>query len=156
MPNILAVKSFVKEILPTLKGKIPNIKFEVIGEISIFNRFLLSHNKSVKCWGSQKNLDKFIKGSICGLANLKIATGIQGKILTYMSYGLPVICSDKAARNFNKNVISFNENFKLINIISKLQNDRKLSNQISKKSIKFVENFSWKKISRQYLKITEN
>mgnify|MGYP002841960722 CR=1 FL=1 len=58
-------------------------------------------------------IDKFIKGSICGLANLKIATGIQGKVLTYMSYGLPVICSDKAAQNFNKNVISYKENHDL-------------------------------------------
>ena len=153
LPNILAVKSFIIETLPNLREKIPNIKFEVIGEIGSFNKFLLSFYKSVKFRGKQKNLDKFIKGSICGLANLKIATGIQGKVLTYMSYGLPVICSDKAAQNFNKNVISYKENHDLINLIVKLKNNKKISNQISKKSIKFVKNYSWKKIGRQYIKI---
>ena len=64
---------------------------------------------SVKFRGVQTNLDKFIKGSICGLANLNIATGIQGKILTYMSYGLPVICSNKAAQNFVNKVGDLSE-----------------------------------------------
>tara|TARA_B100000886_G_scaffold153897_1_gene104749 strand:+ start:5959 stop:7086 length:1128 start_codon:yes stop_codon:yes gene_type:complete len=153
LPNILAVKSFIIETLPKLREKIPNIKFEVIGEISSFNKFLLSFYKSVKFRGVQKNLDKFIKGSICGLANLKIATGIQGKILTYMSYGLPVICSNKASQNFNKSVISYTENHNLINIIVKLKDNKKISNQISKKSIKFIKNYSWKKIEKQYIKI---
>ena len=41
-----------------------------------------------------------MKNTICGIANLEIATGVQGKILTYMSFGLPVICSNKVAKNF--------------------------------------------------------
>ena len=61
LPNILAVKSFIKNILPSLKKKEPNITIELIGEISNFNRMVLSTNKNVKCWGSQKHLDKFIK-----------------------------------------------------------------------------------------------
>ena len=70
-----------------------------------------------------------------------------------MSYGLPVICSNKAAQNFDKNVISYKENHDLINLIVKLKDNKKISNQISKKSIKFVKNYSWKKIGREYIKI---
>ena len=33
---------------------------------------------------NKKYLDKFIKGSFCGLANLEIASGIQGKIFLYV------------------------------------------------------------------------
>ena len=65
-----------------------------------FDKFFLSSIKNVNCWGKQKSLDKFIKGSFCGLANLEIATGMQGKVLSYMSFGLPVICSKKTAHNF--------------------------------------------------------
>ena len=42
------------------------------------------------------------------LANLKIATGIQVKVLTYMSHGLPVICTKKVAENFKEKVLIFN------------------------------------------------
>jgi len=156
LPNTLAVKKFAKNILPKLEKKIPDIKFEIIGEINSFDKFLLSKNENIKCWGPQKNLDKFIKGSFCGLANLDIATGVQGKILTYMSYGLPVVCSKRVARNFEKNVISYNDDADLINKIKKLKNDKKLSNYISKKSFNFLKKFDWKKVSKEYFKIIKN
>ena len=156
LPNIIAVKSFAKNIMPKLKEKISNIKFEVVGEISSYDKFYLSLNKDIKCWGLQKKLDKFINGSFCGLANLTIATGVQGKILSYMSYGLPVICSKKVAQNFNKNILSYSDEYELINKIKKLQTDKKLSTQISRKSLNFVKNLTWKKIGKQYLNIVKN
>ena len=156
LPNILAVKNFAKNILSKLKKIIPNIKLEVVGEIYNFDKFLLSLNKDVKCWGKQKNLDKFLKGSFCGIANLDIATGIQGKILSYMSYGLPVICSKKTASNFNDNVISYKNEKDLIDKIKKLKEDKKFSNYISKKSLKHVNKYIWKKVSREYVKIINN
>ena len=156
LPNILAIKNFTRNILSKLKKNIPNIKFEVVGEIYNFDKFLLSINKDVKCWGKQKNLDKFIKGSFCGLANLEIATGIQGKILSYMSYGLPVICSKKTASNFNNNVISYRNDKDLIDKIKKLKDDKKFSNYMSKKSLKHVNKYIWKKVSKEYIKIINN
>ena len=103
----------------------------------------------------QKSLDKFIKGSFCGLANLEIATGVQGKVLSYMSFGLPVLCSKKTANNFNNNVISYNGEDELIAKIKKLKNERKLSNQISKKSLSFVNKFTWSKVQKEYLKLVK-
>ena len=155
LPNILAVKSFIRNTLPKLKKDLSGVKFEVIGEINDFDKFFLS-SKYVKCWGSQKNIGKFIKGSFCGLANLEIATGMQGKILSYMSYGLPAICSKKVAINFDKNVISYNDENDLLIKIKELKNDKKLGNQISKKSLRFVNKFSWQKIQKEYLKIIKN
>ena len=156
LPNILAVKRFVKNILPKLKKNFEDVKVEIVGDIKIFDKFFLSFNKNVKCWGQQENLDKFIKGSICGLANLEIATGMQGKILSYMSYGLPVICSKKTLANFDKNVISYNDEDDLVKKINKLRYDKKLSNQISKKSLRFITKFTWKNIEKEYLKIIKN
>lgn len=156
LPNILAVKSFINNILPKLKNEIPDLRFEIVGEIDRFNKFFLSLNKNVKCWDSQKNLDNFIKGSFCGLANLKIASGVQGKVLSYMSYGLPVISSRKVANNFDKCVISYNDNFDLIDKIKKLKNDKKLSSKISERSLKHIKNFTWQKIKKEYLKMIKN
>lgn len=156
LPNILAVKNFVKKILPKLIKELPDVKFEVVGDINRFDKFFLSFNKKIKCWGKQKNIDKFIKGSFCGLANLAIATGMQGKVLSYMSFGLPVICSKKTAHNFNNNVITYNSEHDLIIKIKKLKNEKKLSNQISKKSLSFVNKFALTKIKKEYLKLVKN
>jgi len=153
LPNILAVKNFVKKILPKLQREIPHIKLQIIGDINLIDKILLTTNKNVECLGKQKNLDRFIKGAFCGLANLEIATGIQGKILTYMSYGLPVICSKKVATNFNKNVMYYKNYHEFINKISILNKNHKVSRQMSKKSLIFVNNFKWKKISQNYLKV---
>jgi glycosyltransferase involved in cell wall biosynthesis len=90
------------------------------------------------------------------LANLAIATGMQGKVLSYMSFGLPVICSKKTAHNFNNNVITYNSEHDLIIKIKKLKNEKKLSNQISKKSLSFVNKFALTKIKKEYLKLVKN
>ena len=156
LPNILAIKIFVKKILPRLKKNFPDVELEIIGDISNLNKFFLSFVKNVKCWGPQKNIDKFIKGSFCGLANLQIATGMQGKVLSYMSFGLPVICSKKAANNFGKSVMSYSNDDDFIFKINKLKNNKKLSSQISKKSLTFVKKFTWTKIQKEYLKLIKN
>lgn len=156
LPNNLAIKNFIKNILPKLEKKIPDVSLEVIGDMNKINKVFLSMHKNVKFLGLQKNIDKYIKGSFCGLANLTIATGIQGKVLSYMSYGLPVICSRKVASNFNKNVLNYRNDAELINKIISLKNNRKLSTHISKKSLRFINNFTWKKISTRYLSIIKN
>ena len=156
LPNILAVRDFIKNVLPKLKKNLLDVRFEIVGEVNSFYKFILSFNKDVKCWGQQKNIDKFIKGSICGLANLDIATGMQGKVLSYMSYGLPTICSKKTSHNFEKKVLSYSDNNDLAVKINKLKNDKKLGNQYSKNSIRFVNKFLWKKVQKEYLKIINN
>ena len=156
LPNILAIKIFVKKILPRLKKNFPDVELEIIGDISNLDKFFLSFVKNVKCWGPQKNIDKFIKGSFCGLANLQIATGMQGKVLSYMSFGLPVICSKKTANNFGNSVMSYSNDDDFIFKINKLKNDKKLSSQISKKSLTFVKKFTWTKIQKEYLKLIKN
>jgi hypothetical protein len=155
LPNILACKDFVKNILPNVLKINSNIKFYIIGNIKTFDRLLFSFDKNVKVLGTQKKLGKYIKNSICGLSNLKIATGVQGKILTYMSFGLPVLSSERTASNFNDDVLSYRNNEDLIKKILKFKKEKKLCNKYSKKSNKCIKKFLWKKIRREYLKVTK-
>ncbi len=155
LPNILACKDFVKNILPKITEINSEIKFYIIGNIKKFDKFLFSFNKNVQVLGPQKKIDKYIKNTICGLSNLKVATGVQSKILTYMSFGLPVLCSQKTASNFSDNVLSYYNNGDLVKKVFNLKNDKKLSNKFSKKSLKCIKNLLWKKISPEYLKVID-
>jgi len=155
LPNILACKDFVKNTLPKITEINSEIKFYIIGNIKKFDKFLFSFNKNVQVLGPQKKIDKYIKNTICGLSNLKVATGVQSKILTYMSFGLPVLCSQKTASNFSDNVLSYYNNGDLVKKVFNLKNDKKLSNKFSKKSLKCIKNLLWKKISPEYLKVID-
>ncbi len=153
LPNLLACKDFIKNVFPKLKAIWPEVKFCIIGDISKFSSLFLLKKKDIEVLGQKKNISIYVKNSLCGLANLKIATGVQGKVLTYMSHGLPVICSSNVAKNFGTSVLTYKENSDLINKLISLKNSKVKSNLYSKKSIKFSKNFYWKKVSLKYFKL---
>ena len=55
----------------------------------------------MKVFGKINNLDPYLDNVICGLPNLEISSGIQTKLLTYMSYGIPSISSKQVMENFD-------------------------------------------------------
>ena len=146
LPNFLACKDFIKNILPILKKKISLIKFSIIGDVNSFDKFFFLNNPNIELLGTKKNLSIYIKNSFCGLANLKIATGVQGKVLTYMSNGLPVICSQKVSINFGKNVLNFKDDKELIERIIDIQKNKIKSNNFSRRSLNFSKKLYWKKL----------
>ena len=114
--------------------------------------------KNVKVLGTKKNLNNLIKNSICGISNLNIATGMQNKILSYMSYGIPTICSFKSFNNSvlkkNKDVLVYKNDEQLINLILKLKTNKTLSNKISNNGYRKVKtNFNWDLVLKKYSKI---
>ena len=56
LPNILAVKDFAKNILPSLIKKNSNIKFCIIGNIKNLDKYFLSRNKNIIFLGHKKIL----------------------------------------------------------------------------------------------------
>lgn len=158
LPNKYACYNFARKVLPKINKIDPSIKFYIVGEISWIDKFILNCLKNTKTLGKVKNLEKIVKGSICGLANLNIATGMQNKILTYISFGLPVICSLKALKGFNykrKNngLLFYKNNKEFIDLIIKLKNKKKFSNDISKKVYLHSKKYDWEKTLKNYYKI---
>ena len=153
LPNLDACKYFAKNVFPKIIDKDPSIQFHIIGDISKIEKFLLEKNKSIIVHGKVKKLDKIIKNSICGLANLNISSGIQTKILTYMSFGLPCISSKRVIKNFDKLNSKIIPNYKndkeLIELIFKLKNQEKFSTEISKKLFKEIKKFRWNTILKK-------
>jgi glycosyltransferase involved in cell wall biosynthesis len=155
LPNKIACKDFITKIMPTLYDKDKKISFHVIGPINNFNQRLFKKYKNVKIHGAVKNLNEIFKKSFCAINNVKIATGYQNKILTYMSYGIPVI-SYKKYPEFNDNceVIYYKNDIELINKIIELKKKKYTANKISTRSYSMIKrNFSWEKRASDYVKI---
>ena len=99
-----------------------------------------------------------LKNSICGISNLDISTGFQSKILTYMSFGLPVICSLKSFNETglkkNREILVYKNNFSFINLILRLKENKIKSNMLSINGLKTIKlNYNWNKILFSYIKI---
>ena len=157
LPNRDACKYFAKNIFPKIIDKDPSIQFHIVGDISKIDKFLLEKNKSIVVHGRVNRLNNIIKNSFCGLANLNISTGIQTKILTYMSFGLPCISSKNVIKNFDKLNSQIIPNYKnddeLIKLIFRLKNEAKFSKNISKKSLKEIKKFKWDVVLKK-IKVT--
>ena len=141
--------------MPTLYTKDKKISFHIIGPISNFNQKLFKKYKNVKVHGAVENLSKVFKKSFCAINNVKIATGYQNKILTYMSYGIPVISYKKYSEfNDNSEVMYYNNNFELIYKIIELKKKKYTANKLSLNSYSIIKrNFSWEKRASDYLNI---
>ena len=158
LPNKNACIHFSKKILPRLKEVYPEIKFYIIGKISIFNKLFFLLNNSVKILGQINKIDDNIKNSICGISNLSIATGIQNKILTYLSFGLPSIISSKSAKGLinlknNYHIKIFKNDKGFFNKIIALKKNRILANKLSKNSYKAIKHLNWNNLLKKYNKI---
>ena len=158
-PNKKACFEFANKILPLINKIYPNIEFHIIGEISKIDKFFLKQKLNVKILNKVKNLKPYLDKTICGIANLKIATGIQTKLLTYMSYGIPSVCSQQVAKNFDaikESKISFyKNNEEMIKIILKFKKNKNFSLSASKRALKTIRKFKWEKVLSVLNKILE-
>ena len=158
LPNRLACDDFVNNVLNEIHIKYPKIEFHIIGDIGFLEKFILKKNKKVFIHGKIDNLKNVLKNSICGLCNVKISTGFQNKVLTYMSYGIPSILSDKSFLNMefkkNKDVLVFKNNQELINKIIYLIENKKKAQELSTNAKKIVrKKYESIKVLSKYSKI---
>ena len=157
LPNRIACKNFIKTEFPEIRKIHNNIEFHIIGEISKIDQLFWQKNKSIKIHGKVNKLDPLLSNVICGLANLNISSGIQTKLLTYMSYGIPSVSSKKVLDNFDaiktSSLPCYKNRDQFIKSILRLKIDKKYSQSISKKSLSIIKNFKWTNVLKELNKI---
>ncbi len=156
-PNKLACFNFSNNVLPEIKKFYPGIEFAIVGKINFIDKIYLGLKRNVKIYGPLEKLDKLIKESICGICNLEVSSGIQNKIFTYMSYGLPVISSQNSFPKVllkNKQILVYKNDKQFLEMVLKLIKNKNIAKKISKNSFGVLKNkFSLNKAYVKYLKI---
>jgi glycosyltransferase involved in cell wall biosynthesis len=158
-PNKIACYNFVNNIFPAITKKFENIEFHIIGKINFIDKFLLKKNNKIIIHGPKKNIKKLLKGSICGINNVNIATGFQTKILNYMSFSLPTLSIKKKYNEFkdNHNIVYFKNNYEFIKKIFKIKNNKNFSEKISRNCHSIIKKkYNWDKTLHKYQKIIIN
>jgi sugar transferase (PEP-CTERM/EpsH1 system associated) len=94
--NIDGVVWFAKEILPLIKKEIPEIQFFIVGSNPTKEVLSLSSNNGVMVTGYVPDTREYLNKATVVVVPLRIARGIQNKILEAMAMGIPVVATPQA------------------------------------------------------------
>lgn len=151
IPNSEAAIYFATKIFPMIKKEIPDVKFKIIGANPRKELFEATKNiEGIQITGRVEDVREYMKDCKVSVCPVKIAGGIQAKILEAMSMGIPVVTTPEGAEGINApenilDVATTNEEYtrKVINLLQY----RQKGIEISKKSRNFIiKNFSWEKV----------
>ncbi|MDB5701249.1 MAG: family PEP-CTERM/XrtA system glycosyltransferase [Sphingomonadales bacterium] len=95
-PNVEAVVGFVHDTLPEILRAIPDVKFAIVGRAPVEPVLKLA-NRSVIVTGEVTDTRPWLAAADVVVAPLKLARGVQNKVLEAMAMGRAVVASPAAA-----------------------------------------------------------
>jgi polysaccharide biosynthesis protein PslH len=94
--NIDGVIYFCREILPLIRRSVPGVEFYIAGRNPSKEVIQLGETEGVFVTGFVEDIRVHLKSASAAVVPLRIAQGVQNKILEAMASGLPVISTSKA------------------------------------------------------------
>ncbi len=96
-PNIDAVSWFAERIFPAVRGAVPSAQFTIVGSRPTDTVLALARQPGVVVTGSVPDVRPYLAHAVCAVAPLRIARGIQNKVLEAMAMARPVVVTAQAA-----------------------------------------------------------
>jgi sugar transferase (PEP-CTERM/EpsH1 system associated) len=91
LPNVDAVAWFVEDILPIIRRCAPNAKFHIVGSHPSPTVQALTETQGVFVTGRVADVRPYIAHASAAVAPMRVARGIQNKVLEAMAMGKPVV-----------------------------------------------------------------
>ncbi|SBT08835.1 Glycosyl transferase, group 1 [Candidatus Accumulibacter aalborgensis] len=95
-PNIDAVTWFAADVLPQLQAKWPRLRFFIVGRSPTATVQSLA-GQGIVVTGTVPDVRPYLRHAAVVVAPLRLARGVQNKILEAMAMGLPVVASRECA-----------------------------------------------------------
>jgi sugar transferase (PEP-CTERM/EpsH1 system associated) len=93
--NVDGVVHFAREVFPKLRAKSPDLRFLIVGRSPTREVVSLSRLPGVKVTGEVDDVGPYLAESWVFVAPLRIAQGVQIKVLQAMAMGLPAVVSER-------------------------------------------------------------
>lgn len=90
-PNVDAVTWFAREILPQIRRRLPDARFVVAGANPDAAVTRLADGDGVVVTGRVPDVRPYLAHAVAAVAPLRVARGIQNKVLEAMAMGRPVV-----------------------------------------------------------------
>lgn len=94
--NVDAVSWFVNEVFPIIRAKRPDVDFYIVGAKPVKQVQMLKNSPGVHVTGAVKDIRPYLMHATVAVAPLRIARGIQNKVLEAMAMQKPVVVSTQA------------------------------------------------------------
>jgi sugar transferase (PEP-CTERM/EpsH1 system associated) len=95
-PNVDAVTWFCQAILPTIRTAVPKAEFFIVGKNPTPAVRRLGRTAGVRVTGTVPDVRPFLADAALAVAPLRVARGVQNKVLEAMAAGLPVVATPNA------------------------------------------------------------
>src|SRR5574343_73983 len=147
LPNIDAVRWFASEMLPRLLERWPKLHFYIVGRNPAPEVEALT-NKNITVTGTVPDVRPYLQHATVVVAPLRIARGIQNKILEAMAMAKPVIASTECAAaveaEFGQELLTATTPAEFIDEIDKLLQDTERCTRVGKAARHRVQSrYSW-------------
>jgi GT2 family glycosyltransferase/SAM-dependent methyltransferase len=134
-PNVDAVLYFVQSIYPLIKLELPDIKFYVLGSKPPDEILDLATDSSIVVTGYLEDVAPYFNRCRLSVAPLRYGAGLKGKVITSLSYGLPMVASTIACEGIGledeTNILIADEPAEFAKKIIRLYTDATLWNRLS-------------------------
>ena len=95
--NAAMVTGFVREVLPLIRLRRPDVRVCVVGKDPSREVLALGHEPGVDVAGTVPDLRPFLQSATLAVAPIPYGVGIQNKVLEAMACATPVVASPQAA-----------------------------------------------------------
>lgn len=160
--NQQAVIYFINEIYPGVKKAIPSVKVFIVGKKTPDNILELHDGINIFVMGYVENISSFIDKSEIIISPLKMATGIQNKILEAMAMNKPIVATRESLGEINKfvnekDIIIANDKEEFTVKLIELLNDKSKLDTFGKNGRDIVnKHYSWESLGYKIDEIIKN
>ena len=141
-PNIDAVLWFIADILPTLHGWIPDLRFHVIGS-NPPDEIRAQASEHVVIEGFLDDVSEQFANRRLSVAPLRYGSGVKGKINQSMAYGLPCVATPPAVEGmhleWNREILVAHEPYEFAEAVAELYENETLWSAIARDSVASIE-----------------
>lgn len=145
-PNIDAVRFFVEEIFPLIRQKFSQASFEIIGRRPTKSVQRLNKIDGIRVVGEVSDVRSHIVRADLSVAPMRIARGVQNKVLEAMAVGVPVVATPLAIEGIEvrdgEDVLVGSSREEFAAQVTRLLTDSELRRALAKKA--------WNKMNQFY------
>lgn len=143
-PNKQAITWFCNKVLPIIHQVDPDISLTLVGKIN--HDLTIKYNRNVIFTGYVESVRDLLKQQFISILPFKSGSGIRLKALEAMSYGIPIISTEKGVYGLNVTnnqecIITSANHLDFADKVIKLVNNLKMQKLLTKNSYSYLQRF---------------
>jgi sugar transferase (PEP-CTERM/EpsH1 system associated) len=147
-PNVQGVQWFADAVLPRIRATLPEVRFVVVGSKPTEAVRRLAERPGIEVTGFVEDVRTYLQNAALCVVPLKIARGLQNKVLEAMAMGKAVVCTPQSLEGIRARVgedvlVADDEDGFARQVVDLLQSPQRAA-QIGRNARGCVEqNYSW-------------